>query len=188
VEALVALALLGVAAGAAAITGAALQRNRAPAAARRAASDMRALRWDAVARARSAGLLLTKPAGHWDVALVDDGDGDGLRTDDIRRGVDRLRGPAQWTRDRWGVEPGFARGLTSLRSPPPDDEALRDLTDPVQFGSRDIVSCSPEGSMSPGTLYLTDGGRRQFAVVACGPTARIRVWEYLIASRRWVQR
>lgn len=186
-EALVALAACALLGGAVAATGATLQRSRAPAAAHRVVSDLRLRHFDAIARVRSSGLVLSRRGELWLVAVAEDGDGDGLRTDDLRRGVDPVIEPARWTRDRWGVEPGFARGLEALRSPPPDDEPLRDLTDPVQFGQRDIVSCSPRGTMSAGTIYLTEGSR-QFAVVACGPTSRLRVWEYDRGRGRWHRR
>lgn len=122
------------------------------------------------------------------VSFVEDGDGDGIRSDDLRRGIDRItEGPVP-VRDRWGIEPGYARSLVSLTSPPPDEDRLSNLEDPVRFGSRDIVSCSSRGTITPGTFYLSDGSERQLAVVVAGSTGRVRVWEYQLERRLWVLR
>ncbi len=176
-------------AGAVGATSAAFERWRAPTAARAAAADMRAARSRAVARLRSAGLLFERgPGGAWMVSLVDDGDGDGLRSDDIRRGIDPISLGPELIETRWGVAPGFAASLQRLRSPPPDEQWLPDLSDPVRFGARDLLSCSPRGTATPGTLYLSDGRRRQMAVVVAGASARVRVWEYDLGRERWVLR
>jgi len=55
----------------------------------------------------------------------------------------------------------------------------------VRFGRSDLVSFSPFGSSSSGTLYVTDGRRGLFAVVLFGPTARLRVWRFRPEERRW---
>lgn len=189
-EALVTTGLLALLlAGAAAVTGRAYQRSRAPAATRAAVSEIRRLRSAAIARGRHLGLQFSPGgAGGWSVAVIEDGDGDGLRTDDLRRGIDIVREPARPCRDRWGVSPGFARGLETLRSPPPENERLPSLADPVRFGTRDIISCSPRGVVTGGTLYLTDGSERQMAVVVAASTARVRAWEYRLERRSWVLR
>jgi hypothetical protein len=186
------LAMLAVAAillaGAVAMTGRAYQRWRAPAAMRVAESDFRRIRGEAVARRRNEGITFQRDgAGRWTMTFVEDGDGDGILTEDMRRGIDRVRQGPFLVRQRWGVEPGFAGSLRTLRSPPPDPETIR-LDDPVKFGARDIVSCSPRGTITPGTVYLTDGTERQLAVVVYGATARVRAWEYLLGPGQWVLR
>jgi hypothetical protein len=55
----------------------------------------------------------------------------------------------------------------------------------VRFGRSDLISFSPGGSASSGTLYVTDGRRGFYAVVLFGPTARLRVWRYRPEERRW---
>jgi hypothetical protein len=57
--------------------------------------------------------------------------------------------------------------------------------DPVRFGRSDLVSFTPVGSASSGTLYVTDRRHALFAVVLFGPTARLRVWRFVPAERRW---
>jgi hypothetical protein len=55
----------------------------------------------------------------------------------------------------------------------------------VQFGRSDVVSFSPRGASSSGTLYVTDGKDALYAVVVFGPTVRLRVWRFLRREHRW---
>jgi hypothetical protein len=55
----------------------------------------------------------------------------------------------------------------------------------VRFGRSDLVSFSPLGSASSGTIYVTDGRNALFAIVQFGPTSRLRVWRYRPLERRW---
>lgn len=189
-DALATLAILGLLlAGAVGLTGKALQRQRAPAAARLAASDIRRLRADAVTSGRHQGMRFVRAGdGAWSVTFVEDGDGDGIRSEDIRRGIDRVKAGPSALEDRWGLQPGYARSLRRLRSPPPDSALLAHLDDPVRFGASDIASSSPRGTITPGTIYLSDGAERQLAVVVAGASARVRVWEYLLEREEWVLR
>ena len=68
---------------------------------------------------------------------------------------------------------------------PPGTDMLSAADDPVRFGRSDLVSFSPVGSASSGTIYVTDGRRGLFAVVLFGPTARLRVWRFSPEERRW---
>lgn len=189
-ETLVAAALLGLAlAGGLGLVAAIAGRTRSSAGAHAVAAELRRLRSEAIARARNMGLGLELDGeGTWRVSIVEDGDGDGLRSDDLRRGVDRVREGPVAAVSRWGVQPGFMRGLAELRSPPPSETPLADLSDPVRFGTRDLVSCGPRGTITPGTMYLTDGRERQMAVVVAGGSGRVRVWEWRQGSRDWMLR
>ena len=180
----------GVLAGFAAVSCLTLQRAihrfEAPCAARRALSDLRLRRAQAVARARSVAVVFRRAGGAWVVAIHEDGDGDGVRADDMRRGIDAcVDGPEVFDRRYGSARPGFLPGLVDLRSPPPSSEPLGPLEDPVRFGTTDVVSCGPRGGMTSGTLYLTDGRERQLALVVYGPTGRLRLWEYDRKTRTW---
>jgi hypothetical protein len=55
----------------------------------------------------------------------------------------------------------------------------------VVFGSTDVVSFSPVGDASSGSLYVSDG-RMLAAIVLYGPTARARVYRYDAAREEWL--
>ncbi len=166
-----------------------IMRQQPLAAARRFASEVRLRRSEAIARARRIGLVFEETEEGWLVSLHEDGDGDGLRADDRRRGRDpRLDGPDAFRRRYGALGPGFLPTLEELSSPPPSSRRLSNLDDPVRFGRGDVVSFSPRGSATPGTLYLTDGDMRQLAVVVHGGSARVRIWEWDSGQGCWLRR
>jgi hypothetical protein len=118
---------------------------------------------------------------------VRDGNGNGLRTDEIADGTDpTLSGPQRLERAAAGVVLGFPDAGPVPRIPPADGW-IDDLDDPVRIGGAKLLSFSPLGSSSTGTLYVTDGRLRLYAIVVYGRTARIRVWRYLVTRGRWTR-
>jgi len=116
----------------------------------------------------------------WTYAIYEDGDGDGVRNDDIDRKIDRrLFGPAI-------VMPSFhiaTIGLLTTTVKDPDGDALKPDASPIQFGRSTICSFSPMGSGTPGTVYLIDGGGQLWAARCAGNGGRIRLLRY--DGRKW---
>lgn len=159
---------------------------RAAAGARIMASAFHDLRFQAVARARHRALAFTRDGARWSWRVVEDGNGNGVRSSEIRDGTDPvISGPHRLEDRVEGVFPGFP-GPGPYPAVPPSRGNLDRLDDPVKFGRSDLVSFSPLGSSSSGTLYLTDGGEELWAVVLFGPTTRVRVWRYDSRGGRWV--
>jgi hypothetical protein len=186
VEALVWVTLAGIVLAVMLPATADLQSSgRAAAGARRLALAIQAQRWNAVAHNRSHGLFFFDSGGHWSWYEVADGNGNGLRTTEVRNGTDTvLSGPHRLEDRIQGVRLGFLPGGGIPRIPP-NRGTVGDDGDPVRFGRSDLVSFSPLGSASSGTLYVTDGKHRQFGVVLFGPTARVRVWRYDDRTGQW---
>lgn len=182
---LAALAVAGIAAGVAAgPVREGLGRARLAAAARDLGRRMAHARWRAVAEARHVGLRFERDAEGWRVLTCADGDGDGIRGDDIREGRDRpLAPPFRPSDGRGGVRFGIPPG----RYPrvPPSAGWVEGGEDPVRFGASDIASFSPLGDATPGTVYLTDGDGRLAAVVLFGGTARVRVLRFDRDAGTW---
>ena len=190
-ELLVLLALLAVVlAGAVGSARRALARSRAETGARRLASDVRRQRSLAIATATARALSFERDAaGEWTVGLLLDGDGDGIRASDVALGIDAaVEGPEAFAARYGGVRLGFLPTIDTLRSPPPGSTPLGALTDPVRLGLSDVLVLTTRGSTTSGTLYLTDGTDRQFAVVVYGMTGRSRTWEYEARARQWRER
>lgn len=125
-----------------------------------------------------------RPDGALTFRLFRDGDGDGVRRDDIERGVDDelpfAPGPSRLGR---AVRPGFPEG------PPPRDPGdptrrLDRLDDPLRLGRSDLAVFTSRGTATPGTIYLTDG-RHLLAVRILGTTGRIRVLAYDRETETW---
>jgi type II secretory pathway pseudopilin PulG len=114
-------------------------------------------------------------------AVYADGNGNGVRSAEIRSGTDRLvAGPFPLTSGAPGVSVGINPGTPA---PPPDRGPLEG--DPIRFGPSDILSFSPFGTATPGTFYLA-GDSAQAAVRVTGGSARVRlmVWR----GGRWRER
>jgi prepilin-type N-terminal cleavage/methylation domain-containing protein len=186
VESLVALALIGIAL-LMATTALAGRRgaHAATAGARELAVTLQALRFRAIAANRNHGLYFERDGDGWRWFVVRDENHNGLRTGEILNGVDRkLSGPHRLSDRVGGVELGFPVA-TTLPNLPPRRGSINGLDDPVKFGRADIISFSPLGRASSGTLYLSDGRYALRAVVLFGPTARVRVWRFDTREGRW---
>jgi prepilin-type N-terminal cleavage/methylation domain-containing protein len=185
-ELLAVLAIVAMAV-AVALPAAAMLRNggRAAAGAREMATILAAARWKSVTAHRVRGLQFRKVGSGWSWREVEDGNGNGLRSAEIARGIDRvLTADATLEHDIADVRLGFPPGGTYPEAPP-GTETLGPSDDPVRFGRSDLVSFSPLGSASSGTIYVTDGRDALFAIVLFGPTSRLRVWRYHPLERRW---
>jgi type II secretory pathway pseudopilin PulG len=117
-------------------------------------------------------------------ALYRDGDGDGVRSDDIERGVDPIARAATGLHFGRGVRFGFPPGQAP--SDPSDPyRRLERLDDPIRFNRSDIASFSPVEGATPGSIYLTDGARRLLCVRVQNRTGRPRVLTYDPDDRSW---
>jgi prepilin-type N-terminal cleavage/methylation domain-containing protein len=185
-ELLAVLAIVAMAV-AVALPAAAMLRDsgRAAAGARTMATLLSAQRWKSVSAHRVRGLQFRKTGGRWSWREVGDGNGNGLRSAEITRGVDPVLSADETLEAKVAdVTLGIPAGGVYPEAPPGTDTVTAG-DDPVRFGRSDLVSFSPVGSASSGTIYVTDGRRGLYAVVLFGPTARLRVWRYIPEERRW---
>jgi Tfp pilus assembly protein FimT len=159
--------------------------GRVAAGARQLAMTFHALRWKSVAHNRNHGLLFEHTGSGWAWFEVRDGNGNGLRSAEIETGTDVvLSGPHRLEESDPCIALGFPPNAY-LPNIPPRSGAIGALDDPVKFGRSDLVSFSPLGSASSGTLYVTDGRHKLYAVVLFGPTSRVRVWRLDVRQGEW---
>jgi hypothetical protein len=161
--------------------------GRAGSAARSLAAQLREQRFRSIGERKACGLWFEKLAEGWRYREVVDGNGNGLRTAEIRSGVDRtVAGPFRVESLVAGARLGFPPG-GPFPEVPPGTGSIPNTADPVQFGSSDVVSFTPLGGSSSGTLYFTDGATALSAVVVYGPTVRVRVLRFDPRERAWVR-
>lgn len=184
-EAVVTLVLAGILVSwSAAIAGRVIADAHTAAAAREFAVRFQALRWKSINENRHLGLFFEPEGDRWRWWEVADGNGNGLRTAEIRRGVDlKTSGPHRLRAAHRGVRLGFPDGKTVSAIPP--DRGVLSGVDPIRFGRADLISFGPRGRSSSGTLYLTDGQHRVFGVRLYGLGTRIRVWRWDDGEMRW---
>ena len=158
----------------------ALDDMRTRAAARYVAGCIANSRLGAINRSRAIGLRFLAAAPDYQFAAFVDGNGNGVRTADILSGTDFALGISrQLGSDFRGVHFGLEIGI-------PDLDGVRNAdADGVRIGTPRILTMSPDGTATSGTLYLR-GARSQYAVRVLGATGRTRVLKYEPGSRSWV--
>jgi prepilin-type N-terminal cleavage/methylation domain-containing protein len=136
----------------------------------------------AIARGANCGAKFVRVSGEWRYALYDDGDGDGVRSDDIERGTDRRVTPLQVV---FPHSKAVSIGVLAENILDPDGDPLLATSSPVQFNRSTICSFSPLGQATPGTIYLTAPDRNLWAVRVYGATGKLTVLRYDTGSRKW---
>jgi hypothetical protein len=129
------------------------------------------------------GVKFRRNGDRYEWALYRDGNGNGVRTAEIARGIDRPLGIAiPWSRR--DVLPGI---FSDCRVPDPGSPGayLDRPGDPIRFNASDICSFSPAGESTPGSIYLSDGRSRMAVVRVLGRTAKIRVLYWRKGQRGW---
>lgn len=177
------LFVLGVAAtlAAAAAPGllAGIEGARTLAAGRFVAARLQQARAQAIARSRDTALLITRDAAGYAVAVLEDGNRNGVLSADIAAGIDVPVGEPERIADRFpGVDFGALPGI------PGADGSSAPGTDPIRLGTSDRVTFTPLGTATPGSLYLR-GASTQLVVRIFGETGRTRVLRYSARSRSW---
>ena len=184
VEMLTVAAAIGVLALAGVPAFASIQRR---AALRAASQELRSIfhlaRSRAIARNANCGLRFFKVAGKWCFGVYDDGDHDGVRTNDIQSGVDRLVGAP---RVALPESDAVTIGLPPDSILDPAGSPLSPASSPVKFNASAICSFSPLGESTPGTIYLRDRAGEVFAVRVYGASAKVRVLRYQRSTQKWV--
>lgn len=184
-ELLMVVAIAGIIGGAAVpLAHGSADRTRAAAAARYVAGRMAQARFEAVRRSAQVAIKFTEQEdGYWLRAYVD-GNGNGVLTRDIGRGVDVPMTPDERLDQHFsGVTFGILPTVTGL-----DPGQPFNASDPVQIGSSSLMSFSPTGSSTSGTLFIRSPRGAQFAVRLLGATGRTRVFEYSFGAGRWLTR
>lgn len=111
-----------------------------------------------------------------------DGDRDGVLEGDISRGIDQLIAPEARLSDFTGA---VALRINQNVVEPDTGVALAPGADPLRIGSSALLSFSPLGSGTSGTLYLAGLAGPQMAIRILGSTSRMRVLKYDARNRQW---
>jgi prepilin-type N-terminal cleavage/methylation domain-containing protein len=163
------------------LTQTAVDEIRTAAAARHVAEQIAGARLDAVRRSAAVGFRFEPRGADYRFTTYVDGNANGLRSAEITSGADRLSARPEYLGEkhanvRFGLRPGVA-----------DLDGGRGSEDGVRIGSARILTLSPDGTATSGTLYVR-GRRSQYAIRILGATARVRVFQYDTGAGRWVPR
>jgi hypothetical protein len=149
-----------------------LDRSRGLIAAKYLGGRLALARTLAVTRHTSVGLRFVDDPRGISFEVYQDGNRNGILTTDIQREVDRLIEPATRLFELFpGVEIGLVPGTPSA--------------DPVALGRTNILSFSPQGTATSGTIYVRGRDGTQWAVRVLGATGRTRVLKYVVRTGEW---
>jgi type II secretory pathway pseudopilin PulG len=163
-------------------TLATLDDSRTAAAARYVATRLQRTRMDAVARSTISAVRFGLVSSHYDFAGYQDGNRNGVLSRDIQAGIDRLVHPADRLGDHFpGVD--FC-AIPSL--PAVDATSVAPGSDPIRLGSSDIVSFTPSGTSSSGSLYICGRRNTQYVVRVYGETGKTRILKFNAGSGQWL--
>ena len=148
----------------------AVERSRTLSAARYLAERLAFARTQAVARSANVALMLTPSGDTSTLAIYVDGNGNGVRTREAGA-IDRLlSGPVRFATM-------FPHVTVSTHDP----------ADPPATETTTLMSFTPLGTASSGTLYVRGRDGSEYAVRVLGATGRTRVLRYDSVTRAWVE-
>lgn len=183
VDIVAALALsLAMAAMAAPVIGGTLDREYAIVGARHLAGQLQRARMEALKRSAAVAVWLELVGERASVRLYVDGNGNGVVQRDIDRGTDLPLAGVEWL-------DAHARNV-SLRINQTVTDAggsgsLEPGSDPVRIGRTALVTFSPLGSSTSGTLYVAASRGPQMAIRIYGASGRVRVLMFDARTRQW---
>jgi len=151
---------------------AAIDRIRAGAAARYLASRMALARAQAVMRSTHVALRFEEESSGISFRMFADGNGNGVRTADIAADVDSPLDTSVLLSDLF---PGVAIAVSGSAG-----------TDAVRLGATNLLSFTPLGTATAGSIYVRGRDGSQFAVRILGTTGRTRLEQYIERTRAWI--
>ena len=158
----------------------ALDDFRTRAAARYLAARIVDARYRSIKTWRTTGLRFEASTPDYRITSVEDGNGNGLRTSEIDRGVDRTLTDAE------RLDAHFAGVVFGILEDVPDADGLPARgSEGVRLGTSKILSLNGDGTATSGTLYLHGRQRTQYAVRVLGVTGRVRVLKFDFVRGRW---
>jgi len=165
------------------VVGSTLERERTVVGARYLAGHLQRARLESLKRARAVAVRLEVVDDRTQVRLFADGNGNGVLQRDIDRGVDVALTRLEWLDDQ-------ARDI-SLRV----NQRVTDISgsawldpgdDPLRIGNTALVTFSPLGSATNGTMYVAAVRGPQMAIRIFGATGRVRVLMFDAQTRQWL--
>ena len=138
-------------------------------------------RMDAVARSVNTAMRVIRTGNSYSVGIYADGNGDGVRTSDIQRGIDRQIQREERLSDQFpGVEFDALPGLPAV-----DPSSTAPGSDPIRLGSGNMAAFTPLGTSTSGSLYVLGRHDTQYVIRIFGETGKTRILKFNPETRRW---
>jgi type II secretory pathway pseudopilin PulG len=164
------------------IVGGSLERERAMVGARVLAGQLQRARFEALKRARAVAVRLDVIGNRTAFQLFADGDDDGVRQSDVDAGIDPPLAPLEYL-DQHARD--ISLRVNQVVVDPAGAGEIQPGADPLRIGNTALLSFSPFGSATSGTLYVAGLRGPQFAVRVFGATGRVRLMTFDRQARQW---
>jgi type II secretory pathway pseudopilin PulG len=162
--------------------GDALEREQAVMGAHHLAGLLQRARFEALRRGTSVALRFELTGGASSIELFADGNANGVLQRDIDRGVDRaIAAPDRLADHQRGVDLRINQAVPDIGG----GGLLAAGTDPLRIGRSALLTFSPTGTATAGTVYVAAERGPQLAVRVLGATGRVRVLEFEPRSGQW---
>ena len=149
-------------------------------AARYLSTRLQHVRMEAVRRSADVGMKFSALPTGYSYTVYVDGNRNGIRTLEIQRGIDREVIPMERLPDLFrDVDFGVLPGLPAVDGGAPAG------TDPIRLGASDILTFTPIGTSSSGSLYVIGRSRAQYVIRIFGDSGKTRVLKFDARTRRW---
>jgi len=146
------------------------------------AATVQRARLESLKRASTVAVRIEMLDGRTAVQLFTDGNGNGVLQRDIDRRIDPPLSSAEWL-DSHGrdVSVRINQPITDVAG----SAVLNPGDDPLRIGNTALVSFSPLGSSTSGTVYVAARHGPQMAIRVYGATGRVRVLMFDAQARQW---
>ena len=140
----------------------------------------------AIQSGRNTGVKWFSKDGDVVLTVYEDRNGNGVLTEDIKKGVDRIYAGPYFMRGKYPqITFSF---LPNFKGLDPSGNPIGNLADPIRFGRSDICSFAPDCGASPGSVYLSNGSDRQSVVRVSPASGRIQVFDWQAKKKKWIRR
>jgi Tfp pilus assembly protein FimT len=164
------------------VVGGTLDRERTIIGAHYLAGQLQRARLEALKRARCVAVRLELIGERAQMRLYADGNGNGVLQKDIDHGVDLPLAPASWLDEQSGnVSLRVNQTITSVGG----EATLAPGDDPLRIGNTALLTFSPSGGATSGTLYVARHQGPQMAIRVFGATGRVRVLMFDTQAQQW---
>ncbi len=162
--------------------GAWLDRDRARLSARYLAGKLHQARMEALSRNADVAVRFGDAEEGYPFAFFVDGNANGVLERDIADGIDvPIRSPDRLEDHFRGVTLRVVESVPSVEA----TDVVAAGSDPLRIGRSHLVSFSPTGMCTSGSIFVAGQSAPQAAVRMLGVTGRLRVLWFDRASRSW---
>jgi len=164
------------------VIGGTLDRERTIIGAQYLSGQLQRARLESLKRARPVAVRVEVIGERTQLRLFEDRNGNGVLQRDIDRGIDLPLTPMEWLDDQ-------ARDISLRINQDVTDVSgvvtLEPGDDPLRIGNTSLLTFSPVGSATSGTLYVAAHRGPQMAIRVFGATGRVRVLMFDARTRQW---